>query len=45
MLYLYVFCCTGTEPKHSVSNGVLQHHTFLMCLRWDFVPILIYRIH
>ena len=26
-MYLSVSCCTGTEPKHSVSNGVLQHHT------------------
>ena len=30
LLYLSVSCCTGTEPKHSVSNGVLQHQTFLM---------------
>ena len=30
LLYLYVFCCIGTEPKHSVSNGVLQHQSFLM---------------
>ena len=30
LLYLYVLCCTDTEPKHSVSNGVLQHQTFLM---------------
>ena len=49
LLYVYVFCCTGTELKHSVSNGVLQHQTFLCfewcSTRWDFVPILIYRIH
>ena len=32
LLYLSVSCCTGTEPKHSVSNGVLQHQTFLMFL-------------
>ena len=28
LLYLSISCCTGTEPKHSVSNGVLQHQTF-----------------
>jgi len=27
LLYLSVSCCTGTEPKHSVSNGVLQRQT------------------
>ena len=28
LLYLYVSCCTGTEPKLSVQNGVLQHQSF-----------------
>ena len=34
LFYLAVSCCTGTEPKHVVSNEVLQPQSFLMFFKW-----------